>query len=250
MGQMRAGFVGLAFLSAAWLALSPGPAGAVQDYDSCLALAQENPRAGLRAAEDWLRAGGGAPAAHCRAVSLAGSGALLRAADALFDLGAEEGELPEPARAEMLLQAGELYLAVGDIDIGLLAAEGAHSLDPSPDTLLMRARLLAEANDWVGALSDIEGVLRGRAPQPDVLTLRAAARRQTGALLEARSDALWALELSPDWPEAWRELGSVEAALGSKDAARRAWSRAIEVDTDGDVADLARNRIQRLEAGL
>jgi hypothetical protein len=51
----------------------------------------------------------------------------------------------------------------------------------------------------------------------------------------------------------WLERGVLEAAGdggdASRDAARAAWLKAIELDRDGVVGEAARLRLQRMEAG-
>ncbi|MEM6546744.1 MAG: hypothetical protein AAF713_03275 [Pseudomonadota bacterium] len=245
MRRMRAA-LGLALA----VAIAGAAAAQPQRYDACLALAETDPRTALEAAAQWIADGGGAAARHCEAAAFANAGAPAQAARLLTTLGAEPGALPETVRAAILLQAADLYRSAGQPEAGEAAATGAVELDPrSVVSLATRAELRAELKDWRGAAADLDRALSLTAPEAGLLTLRAAAKRRSGRLLEARSDALWALELAPDRADAWLELGSAHAALGETDAARRAWIRAIETDTDGSVTPLARHRIQAMEAG-
>ena len=96
------------------------PAFAVDDYDTCVAMIADDPARAEREAGDWARYGGGASARHCYALALIEVGAPLRAADELMATAAEEADLPDQARVDILVQAGEIlierdYVATADI---------------------------------------------------------------------------------------------------------------------------------------
>ncbi|MEM0944661.1 MAG: hypothetical protein AAGI70_12025, partial [Pseudomonadota bacterium] len=78
--------------------------------------------------------------------------------------------------------------------------------------------------------------------------LRATAKRRLNDQVGARADAKWALELAPEDPAVWLELGETEAALGNRRAANAAWLTTIDLAGDTGLAEIARRKLQRLAA--
>ena len=221
----------------------------IRDYETCLDLAAEAPAKAEVAAVEWAAAGGGPAAAHCHAMALIGLGAEERAATELVRLAAEAVDLPGQARSEIYLQAGGLLLALGDLDAGMAAANRALDLAANPAPALeLRAQFHAERQNWQAALSDLDRALSEGGAEPGRLVLRASAKRALGRMLAARDDLIWALELAPELPEAWLELGTVEAAINDPDAARAAWLETIRLAPDDPLAKAARARLHSLEA--
>lgn len=230
---------------------SATPALAVEDYDSCVALIDKDPASAETEAGQWVAAGGGTPARHCRALALAAQGADRRAAELLSAIAADDRTLPGQVRAEMLVQAGELYLGLADIAAGRAAANGAMKLatDPRP-VLVLSARLDAEAGDWQAAVGDLDRALARGEPEAEILVLRAAARLHLHQAVAARADLAWAEELAPASPSLWLEKGALAAAEGDRATARAAWLKAIELDEPGGaVAAAARLRLQKMDTG-
>lgn len=225
------------------------PAQAVENYNACIALIATDPARAEAEAAQWAALGGGAAAEHCRAQALAAAGSTMRAAELLADLGIGAGDLPDATRVEILIQSAELFLQEGEPDMGLLVIGQSMRIAETPASLVMRARLRADKGEWERVREDLDRAIRLE-PTADALALRASARRRAGLLVDARADALWALELDPGDAGAYLELGAIEAALGQKNAARRAFLDAIEADRTGPTAPLARLGLQRLEAGL
>ena len=229
--------------------LAPGPGQAVEDYDACVALVENNPAGAEVAAGRWAAAGGGSAARHCRALALLAQGAERRAAELLVAIAVEDRTLPGAVRAEMLVDAGEIHLGLGDLDAADAAADRALKLaEDARPALTLSARVKAERGDWQGALDDLDHALARGAPEAGILVLRASARIHLGHLVAARADLEWAAELDPDHPALWLEKGALAAATGERAAARAAWLKAIELDRDGPVAAAARLRLQRMEA--
>jgi len=237
-------------ISALMLLLAASPAGAVDSYEACLDLVGKDPRAAERAALAWEQAGGGAAAGHCRALSLAALGADGSAAALLVKIATGERSLPDEVRAALLVEAGELYLGLGEIKAAGEAAERALLLLPrGRGPLVLSARVRAESQDWAGALAELNAALAEGAPDGETLALRGAAKLRLGDRVGARSDLIWATEIAPEVAAVWLERGTLEAAGGDRSAARAAWLKAIDLDRDGPVAAAARLRLQKMEAG-
>lgn len=247
--RMRMPVAVLAALFAA-AATQPGRAqtGTAADYDACMALVAQDPAAAEWRAGRWAGAGGGAPALHCRAMALLAMGAEYRAAEQLVALAADR-TLEDALRYEVLVEAGGLYLGLGDAKQARALADRAMELNANPAAALaLSARARAEVDDWAGAVDDLDRALEKATPEAGMLVLRAAAKRHMGDLAGARADLARAEELSAETPDLWLERGAVEAAAGDRDAARAAWLRAIELDRDGPTGAAARLSLQRMDA--
>ncbi|HSF93853.1 MAG TPA: hypothetical protein VLA52_02420 [Thermohalobaculum sp.] len=245
MNQMRRMFPSLvtAFCLSA-------PTASAQTYEACLELLTEDPaRAEMEAAE-WVRAGGGAAAGHCRALALLALGADQRAAEQLVEIATGDRTLPDSVRAELLIDAGRIYMGIGALEAAQDAVRRSLRLATDPRAALtLSAQVKAELQDWAGAAGDLDGALAHGEPDPELLALRASARRRLGQLDLAREDLRRAEALAPESATVWLERGALEEAGGNKDAARAAWLRAVELDRDGPVGAAARLRMQKLEAG-
>ena len=226
------------------------PAVALERYEDCLDLVAENPALAEIEAADWARAGGGAAAGHCRALALLALGADLRAAEVLTDVAATDRTIPDQVRAELLIDAGSIYLGVGALESARDASQRALRLATDPRAALtLSARVKAELEDWKGAAADLDGALAGGEPDAELLALRASARRRLGQLDAARGDLERATGLAPDSATVWLERGALEEASGDKDAARAALLRAVELDRAGPVGAAARLRMQTMDSG-
>jgi tetratricopeptide (TPR) repeat protein len=224
----------------------PAPAGT---YDDCVALIATDPAKADLEAHRWAQTGGGTPARHCRALALLAQGAGRRAAELMVAIAADDRTLPDQVRSEMLIEAGEIYLGLSELDLGRSVASRALLLARVPRAALtLSARLKAEQGDWRGAVNDLDGALARGEPDAGLLVLRASARLHLGERVAARADLLWATEIAPELAAVWLERGALEAVSGSRDAARAAWLRAIELDRDGVVGEAARLRLQTMEA--
>ncbi|MGR3716864.1 MAG: tetratricopeptide repeat protein [Thermohalobaculum sp.] len=225
-----------------------GPATA-GPYDDCVALVATDPARAEVEAQRWAQAGGGSPARHCRALALLALGAGHRAAELMVAIAADDRTLPDQVRSEMLIEAGEIYLGLGELDLGRSVASRALLLARAPRAALtLSARLKAERGDWRGAVNDLDGALAQGEPDAGLLVLRASARLHLGERAAARGDLLQATGIAPELAPVWLERGVLEALSGDRTAARAAWLRAIELDRDGVVGAAARLRLQKMEA--
>ncbi len=234
------------------LAMAVGIAGPALagTYDDCVALAGADPDLAEAEAGRWVQAGGGSPARHCRALALLAQGAERRAAELMVRIATDDRTLPDEVRSEMLVEAGEIYLGIGEIAYGRSVASRALLLALEPRAALaLSARLKAAEGDWRGAADDLDGALARGEPDAGLLVLRASARLHLGEQVAARSDLLWATEIAPDMASVWLERGVMEAAGDNRDAARAAWLKAIDLDRDGYVGEAARLKLQRMDAG-
>jgi len=247
MGQLRIKIAALVLTIVIFGLVAPVKA---EPYDDCIGLAASDPARAEIEARRWIEDGGGAPARHCRAMALLAKGAERRAAELIVEIATDDRTLPDEVRSDMLIEAGEIYLGLGEVARGRGIASRALQLAREPRAALtLLARLKAEEGDWSGAVSDLDGALANGEPDPELLVLRASARLHLGARVAARGDLIWATEIAPDLASVWLERGTLEAASDDRDAARAAWLKAIALDRDGIVGEAARLRLQKMEAG-
>lgn len=227
------------------------PAKAVEDYDACLDLIGSDADRAEREAGEWARFGGGAPARHCYALALLAIGAQSRGIDELLGTAIEEPGLEPEARADILIQAGELLMEEPDTVTTLVVAEQALRLDQwNVDALALRARVRLANGDSRSALRDLDAALQRQPGNARFLTLRAAANRRLDRHVEARDDASFATESDPGDASAWLERGRAEAALRDTNAARFSFLESIALDRDGSTGASAQRALQRMEAGI
>lgn len=234
------------------IGLATSPAHAVDDYDACLAMIADDPSRAEREAGDWARYGnGGAAARHCYALALIEIGAPVRAADELIATASEEADLPDQARADILVQAGELLVETDYTSTAQVVASQALQLVPNdPSALGLRAAVRLASGNPRSALRDLDKALQSNRQDVRLLLRRASAHRRLGNPVPARDDANFATELAPDRAEAWLERGRIEAQLGDKPGARKSLLKAIELDRDSKIGRAAQLALQRMEAGI
>lgn len=241
---------GLRILLFACLSAMPLRGYAVETYDACTALVAADPARAVREAGTWSRYGGGAPARHCYAMALNESGAPGRAAAELVAIANEEPALEDRARAEIVVQAGDILLELGDVLSAGRLAQQALRLSPGLTVALrLSARGKMQTGALEGALRDLDRALEKTGARADLLALRASVNRQLGRLIAARDDAVYATEAMPEAPAGWLERGRVAIRMDDRDAARDALLRAISLDRDGATAQAAREALQRMETG-
>ncbi len=248
---MRAAGLALAALSALSALGVAQRASAVESYDECVALIAADAAGAEREAAAWARSGGGAAARHCRALALIATGAGSAAIDELLGIAAEEPDLTAQARAEVLVQAGEMLLDEGDGVTARAVANQALSLAPGdPDATALSAAVRLADGDAAGAVAEIDATMASGDATARLLVLRSAAERRLGDFVAARDDAQRATELAPKSPSAWLERGRVAARIGDRQDARDALLRAVSLDRGGKLGLAAQNALQRMEAGL
>ena len=232
--------------TAAILVLAAAPAAAM-DYAGCLEAARAAPDRALAEARRWADEGGGPAADHCAAVALVELGALTVAAQALVDLAGDPAAGDAATRAQLLTQAGGLWLESGDPEAALAALDAALALDPdAPQALAARAEALMADDRPAAAAEHLSAAIRAVGPAPTLLLARSAARRAAGDATGALADADAALAQETG-AEALYHRGAALAALGRAPAARLALLDAIDAGRGGPVETRAREALEDLE---
>lgn len=234
-------------------------------YAECAAAARQAPDRGINAALEWQLQGGGVPARHCEALGLFFAQEYAEAAVRLENI-AEDMRIGRgmPIRngkrltasasvlADTFAQASNAWLLAEDVDRAMGAIEQALALvrsnTPLERSLLVdRARIAAADEDFGQALSDLETVLAAEPGRVDILLFLASAARGVENYIRAN----WAigryLEVHPDDPSGYLELGNLRDAEGAPTEARKAWLKVLALSEVGPDADAARANLERID---
>lgn len=218
-----------------------------QEYRTCLVLAKTKPEQGWEEAIAWQSLGGGEAARHCAAVALIGMGKYGEAATRLETL-ANESVRADPVRAEMLAQAAQAWLLLGNTQRADAAQRAALILSPgNPDIMLDQAVLLAQISHYREAVDVLSAVLRAQPNRVEALILRASAFRYLDNLPGAEDDIATALKLDPDFPDALLERGILARMKGEDNVAREAWLKAMDIAPESTAADTARRNLEKMD---
>lgn len=154
----------------------------------------------------------------------------------------------DPINPALNTELGDVYLALGDLPNAEVWYSNAARLEPQN---VIYATLLAEfylTNDYL-----IETGYEWAARAVQLGPNAAAANDIYGYSLwlqardaEAQAVLNYALELDPERATTYYHLGLVLAELGQYDDARNSYERAIALDPDGAVGNLAINALARL----
>lgn len=214
-------------------------------YTECMALARSDPMRALPQAEKWMKAGGGFGARHCVAVATFEAGRHADAA-AQFEAIARDMGMDRPGlRAELLVQAGQAWIAAGQADKAAQVQSRALDLKPEDaDLWIDRGLSYATMNEWPRAVSDFDHALALRPNDVEFLVLRAAAWRFAGNLSRSLADAQLALKIAPDNTSALLERGFTLSARGETAQARADFNKVKSLVPPGSEAE------KRADAGL
>lgn len=253
----------LAIVGAALLA-SIGTAGAAGEdalpdaakYRQCVDLSARTPRAAQDVAMEWLDAGGGIPAQHCAALSLAGLGRYGEAARAL-EAAAEGLRVAKRNNAytgffrsgeglvgELLGQAGNAWLLAGDAVQAYTAfSNGLTEVAPGSDLALKltidRARASGVAADYVAAMEDLNKAAQETPDRVEIFVLRANVHRKLDQLDAAAADLERVFEMAPNNREALLERGNMRLMTNDLAGAEADWLQIIALYPESPAAAYA-----------
>jgi regulator of sirC expression with transglutaminase-like and TPR domain len=215
---------------------------AIHDYDSCMKLVKERPEDALEAALAWEHAGGGNSARHCAAMALANMGNFTAAADQLESLAWDLPEAtPDSTRAQVLAQAGELWLDAQQPTKANALLSAAIELEPRDSEMRIdRAMAYAAAGRYQDAIMDLSASILLNPKSTEAFVLRASAFRHTGQPAEAAQDLKRALKMTPNHPGALLERGLLRKQAGDEKGARADWQTLLKYHPDSVAAEAAR----------
>jgi len=236
-------------------------------YQDCIELSLSEPDISYTNALTWLETGGGLPAHHCVALSLAELGNYVEAAREL-EIMADDMERgfgwPFPDRAYprehgMLAavygQAGNAWLLAGEYKKSVTAfTQGLREVKlntPENGALLVdRARAQASLERYEEALRDLslaETMVVGNA---DIFALKANAYRSLGQFDLAGEMLKQAFALNPNHREALLERGNLKMEMGDGEGARQDWIKYLSLYPEGAGADSIRRNLEILDVNV
>lgn len=217
-------------------------------YQGCMKLAQKTPKAALKQAMEWEKAGGGDAARHCVAASYMG---LKQYDDAAMELERIAQTMPQvkaPLMAQLFLQAAEAWVNEDQLDRALNDVnEGLKLNKNSVELLVFRARIYGNQDKYFEALDDLNTAYDLTSDRATILTMRATAYRKLGQPDLAQDNVEMALKADPNDPDALLERGTQRAEAGDKDGARADWVKLIEVAPDSYAAEGARTGLAAID---
>ncbi len=231
---------------------APGPRRSVAAdparYRACLELADSDPEKAYDTATAWVEEAQSTTANHCLAMALMKLGKFEESGILLTGMAASMPNAPKNVRAELLVQAGEVYLLAKQPDGALKVLEQARQLSPEdPGILADQGRAYLLGSKWARANEVLSQALSLEPTQAGFWSLRATARRQTKQIKAAEEDIETALALDENSPDIWLERGLIDIAKSDKPKARKNLLRAIQIDEKSPVAEQARAAIEAMD---
>ena len=214
-----------------------GPAAPAADseedrYRTCLASVRDNAERAVQSANDWRAEGGGVLARQCLGIAYSKLERWPSAATA-FEQGAADAEAKkDPRVSDLWVQAGNAWLAGGDLPRARKAFDAALANPQVPAELrgeahLDRARVAVAEGNEAAARADIDKGLELVPADPFGWYLSAALARRERNLDRAKRDIGKAVELGGDDASVLLEAGNIAGLAGEASAARGFWTRAL-----------------------
>jgi tetratricopeptide (TPR) repeat protein len=217
-------------------------------YQDCMKLAARTPKAALKQAMEWEKAGGGDAARHCVAASYIG---LKQFDDAAMELERIAQTMPQvkaPLMAQLFLQAAQAWVNDDQLDRALNDVnEGLKLNKKSVELLVFRARIYGNQEKYFEALDDLNAAFDLTSDRAQILTMRATLYRKLEQPDLAKDNVEMALKADPNDPDALLERGTQRAAAGDKEGARDDWVKLIEVAPDSYAAEGARTGLAAID---
>jgi tetratricopeptide (TPR) repeat protein len=143
-------------------------------YQDCMKRAGKTPKAALKQAMEWEKAGGGDAARHCVAASYMG---LKQFDDAAMELERIAQTLPQdkaPIMAQLFFQAAQAWNDFGKPELALNdIGQGLKLNKKSVDLLMLRATIYGDQEKYFEALDDLNAAYDLTSDRGTILTLRA-----------------------------------------------------------------------------
>jgi|GEM_PF-639030 len=233
-----------------------------EKYLACLKQIEQDPKAALDQAREWLIAGGGVAARHCEANALYMSGTVKPAAEKFEqianDLDIGEGlsdfALAQKSRlkAEVLFQAAiawqdaeQLDKAYSNLSTALVDAKEYQGL--YQDLLLERGQLQMSRGEYKAAREDFSLMLDENAENFEAFFLRAVAFRLDRKYTEARLDLKAAEAIDSNRPEIMLEQGLIYFEQDQHVQARQSWQQVKEKYPEPEITTIADDYLKLLD---
>ncbi|MEA3063976.1 MAG: hypothetical protein QOJ27_411, partial [Sphingomonadales bacterium] len=214
-------------------------------YRNCLALARSAPAQAVGQAQAWLGTGGGVDAAHCLGLAWSAQEKWPEAA-AAFEAAAKDSESRQDRRrGDLLVEAGNAWLAAGD------SARAGTAFEAALATRLLAPQLEGEVHVDLARAAVARGDLAAARLQVDkglalvpgdafAWYVSAALARRGNDLPRAREHIAKAAGLAPDDAAILLEAGNIAGLSGEREAALGLYARAARVAPDSDAGKAAK----------
>jgi tetratricopeptide (TPR) repeat protein len=238
--------VSLFLLVAAAAAAPAGPADTPANRSrACFALSRTAPARAADQAQSWLGSGGGLDAAQCLGLAYSAQQKWPEAAAAFEAAAKDAGNRQDRRRGDLLVEAGNAWLAAGDsarAGKAFEAALGTHLLSPEMEgeAHLDLARVSVSTGDIGAARLHVDKGLALVPKDGFAWYLSAALARRQNDLPRAREHIAKAVSLAPDDPAILLEAGNIAGVSGEKDAALGLYARAARVAPDSEAGKAAK----------
>ena len=219
-----------------------------QLYEQCMTLARQRPDVAFTQAVQWRTRGGGLPAEHCEGLALLNLRQYEEAAKRFHDVAEGSTAASVQLRVEAYDNAAQAWMLANQPKNAKAEFDAALKLDPkNVDLLIGRGQASGLAGDYWAALDDLNAALDIDPKRADALVLRAASYRRVKAEDLAMDDVNRAISIDPDFPDAYVERGILMAIKGDYDAAKRDWTKVVQMAPDTFLAEQAKRNLQELE---
>ena len=216
-------------------------------YQYCIKLAQNKAEKGFEYALSWQGLSGGIAADHCVATALISLGMFKEAAIRLEALAAKMITNTD-SQVSILVQSGHAWLLTGNHERANAVFTTALQIRPNDvDILMDRAQARWVAQDYMGAILDLNFAIAIDSSRPLIFVFRATARRFLNQTILARRDINQALKLNPNLVQGLLERGILRRLDGDNDGARRDWVRTIELQPNTREAEVARRNLEMMD---
>ena len=217
-------------------------------YRACLALARSAPAQAVGQAQAWLGSGGGIDAAQCLGLAWSAQEKWPEAA-AAFEAAAKDAEARQDRRrGDLLVEAGNAWLAAGD------PARAGKAFEAALATRLLIPQLEGEVHLDLARTAVSRGDLaaarrhadKGLALVPNdafAWYVSAALARKENDLPRAREHIARAVGLAPDDAAILLEAGNIAGVSGEPDAALGLYARAARAAPESDAGKAAKAAI-------
>lgn len=238
-----------------------------QEYQDCIAKSEADPEIAHTNAMTWRDTGGGLPARHCVALSLASLGRYAEAAveleimagDLVRGIGwpfADESlALDRDLLAEIYAQAGNAWLLADfpnkATEVFTLAMAEVEPLSAAyAEILIDRAMSRVGSGDYQEALKDLGLAENMLGENAWLHALKASAYRGLENYSDANIELEYAFSLEPQNREALLERGNLRREVGDKNGARADWLEYLRLYPDSFAAAAVRRNIEVMDVNV
>ncbi|MGE0179244.1 MAG: hypothetical protein AB7O91_05435 [Sphingomonas sp.] len=220
-------------------------------YRGCVDQVRSNPEAAGRAANAWLVDGGGIYARQCIGLAYVALERWAPAATVYEQAAADAAAVNDPRRADLLVQAGNAWLAATEPTRAVLAFDAALTSTSLSNGLrgeihLDRARAMVAMNNLTAARRDLDRASTLVPGDAMVWYLSAELARRENDRSRAQTDIQRAMSLAGDSPDIVLLAGTIAGERGDMARAEALYRRVAEGAPNTDAGRAAQASLATL----